>query len=123
MGLVTGFLARGNMFSNWWKWIVSMLLMSLASIISAAPIVVLMFGGVTGGGSSLITATLIASGANIWAAVIGSDGLFTVIDRIISFFISWLVIKVIPNKTLVKFGCGMNYIKKAKAAPASELKN
>lgn len=120
VGLVTGFLARGNMFSNWWKWIVSMLLMSLASIISAAPIVVLMFGGVTGGGSSLITATLIASGANIWAAVIGSDGLFTVIDRIISFFISWLVIKVIPNKTLVKFGCGMNYIKKAKTAPAAD---
>ena len=112
MGLVTGFLARGNMFSNWWKWIISMILMTLASIISAAPIVVLVFGGVTGGGTSIIAATLMAAGANIWLAVMGSDGIFTVIDRIISFGISWLVIRVIPARTLIKFGCGENYIKK-----------
>ena len=110
VGLVTGFLARGNMFSNWWKWLVSMVLMTLASIISAAPIVVLMFGGVTGGGTSIIAATLMATGTNIWLAVIGSDGVFTVIDRIISYVITWLVIRVIPDKTLVKFSCGENYI-------------
>jgi energy-coupling factor transport system substrate-specific component len=112
VGLVTGFLARGNMFSVWWKWLISIILMTLASIISAAPIVVFMFGGVTGGGTSLIAATLMATGTNIWLAVIGSDGVFTVIDRSISYFISWFVIKVIPNKTLIKFGCGGNYIKK-----------
>ncbi len=116
VGLVTGFLARANMFSNWWKWLVSMVLMALASIISAAPIVVLMFGGVTGGGTSIIAATLMAAGTNIWLAVIGSDGVFTIIDRIISYAISWLVIRVIPDKTLVKFGCGENYIKKKTAA-------
>jgi energy-coupling factor transport system substrate-specific component len=112
VGIVTGFLARGNMFGVWWKWLISIILMTLASIISAAPIVVLMFGGVTGGGTSIIAATLMAAGTNIWIAVIGSDGVFTVIDRSISYFISWFVIKVIPNKTLIKFGCGGNYIKK-----------
>jgi energy-coupling factor transport system substrate-specific component len=112
VGLVTGFLARGDMFSVWWKWLISIMLMTLASIISAAPIVVLMFGGVTGGGTSLVAAALMATGTNIWLAVIGSDGVFTVIDRSISYFISWFVIKVIPNKTLIKFGCGGNYIKK-----------
>jgi len=115
MGLVTGFLARGNMFSNWLKWSISMILMALASIISAAPIVVYMFGGVTGGGTSIIAATLMAAGTNIWLAVIGSDGVFTVIDRIISYGISWLVIRVIPDRTLVKFGCGEFYIKKKTA--------
>ncbi len=118
MGLVTGFLARRNMFSNWWKWLISMVIMSLTSIISSAPIVVLMFGGVTGGGTSLITATMMAAGTNIWAAVIGTEGIFTVLDRIISYIISWVVIKVIPDKTLVKFGCGENYIKKKKATEA-----
>ncbi|MDR0689880.1 MAG: ECF transporter S component [Spirochaetaceae bacterium] len=116
VGLVTGFLARGNMFSVWWKWLVSIILMTLASIISAAPIVVLMFGGVTGSGTSFVAAALMTTGTNIWIAVIGSDGFFTVIDRIISYFISWFVIRVIPNKTLIKFGCGGNYIKK-KTAP------
>jgi energy-coupling factor transport system substrate-specific component len=112
VGLVTGFLARGNMFGVWWKWLISIILMSLASIISAAPIVVLMFGGVTGSGSSIITATLMATGTNIWLAVIGTDGAFNAIDRVISYFISWFVIKAIPHRTLIKFGCGKNYIKK-----------
>lgn len=112
VGLVTGFLARANMFSNWWKWLISMILMALASIITAAPIVVYMFGGITGGGTSLIAATMMAAGSDIWAAVIGSDGVFTVIDRIISYFVSFMVIRVIPHKTLIKFGCGEHYINK-----------
>lgn len=113
-GLVTGFLARKNMFSVWWKWLLSMLIMAAVSIVVAAPIVVYMFGGVTGGGTSIITATAMAAGANIWAAFFGTEGVFTVLDRIISFVISLLVIKVIPPRTLVKFGCGENYIKKNK---------
>ncbi len=110
-GLVTGFLARGKMFSVWWKWILSMLIMAVVSIISSAPIVVLVYGGVTGSGTSLITAAAMAAGANIWAAFFGTEGIFTVLDRIISFLICWAVIKVIPARTLVKFGCGSNYIK------------
>jgi energy-coupling factor transport system substrate-specific component len=86
--------------------------MTLASIISAAPIVVYMFGGITGAGTSIIAATLMAAGNNIWVSVIGCDGLFTVIDRVISIVITWLVIRVIPNRTLIKFGCGANYVKK-----------
>lgn len=111
-GLVTGYLARKNMFSTWWKWIISIVIMAATSIISSAPIVVLVFGGVTGSGTSLITATAMAAGANIWAAFFGTEGIFTVLDRIISFFISFFVIRVIPARTLVKFGCGENYIKK-----------
>lgn len=114
VGLVTGFLARKKMFSSWWKWIVSMILMALSSIIVAAPIIVYVYGGVTGGGTSIIAATAMAAGANIWAAVIGSDGLFTVVDRVISFVISYLIIKVIPERTLIKFSCGENYIKEKK---------
>lgn len=111
VGLVTGFLSRKKMFSNWWKWIISMILMALSSIIVAAPIIVYMFGGVTGGGTSIIAATAMAAGANIWSAVIGSDGLFTVFDRIISFVISYLIMKVIPERTMIKFSCGENYLK------------
>lgn len=116
VGLVTGFLARKNMFSIWWKWIISMVLMALASIITAAPIVVLMFGGVTSSGTSLITATLMATGTNIWSAVVSTELVFTVLDRIISFAITFLIIRVIPERTLIKFSIGENYIKKNKKA-------
>jgi energy-coupling factor transport system substrate-specific component len=111
-GLVTGYLARKQMFSVWWKWILSMIIMAAVSIISAAPIVVLVYGGVTGGGTSIITAAAMAAGANIWAAFFGTEGVFTVLDRVISFALCWMVIKVIPARTLIKFGCGSNYIKK-----------
>ena len=67
-GLVTGFLARKQMFSVWWKWLISMFVMAWVSIIVSAPIVVLVYGGVTGGGTSIITAAAMAAGANIWAA-------------------------------------------------------
>ena len=46
------------------------------------------------------------------SAFLGTEGIFTVLDRIISFVLCWMVIKVIPPRTLVKFGCGSNYIKK-----------
>ena len=118
VGLVTGFCARRGGFSTqgglskvWWKWLISIVLMALASIITAAPITVLMFGGMTGSGTSLITATMIAAGSDIWSAVIGTEFIFTVLDRIISVFLTYLIIKVIPSRTLVKFSLGEHYIK------------
>lgn len=89
--------------------------MSLASIISAAPIVVLLYGGITASGTSLITATLMATGMNIWRAVISTELVFTISDRIISYIITYLIIRVIPDRTLIKFSIGENYIKKRKA--------
>ena len=111
-GLVTGFLARKNMFNKTWKWLLSMFIMAWVSIIVSAPIVVLVYGGVTGGGTSLITAAALAAGANIWAAFFGTEGVFQVLDRIISFLICWAVIKVIPTRSLIKFSLGELYIKK-----------
>ena len=111
-GLVTGFLARKNMFNKTWKWLLSMFIMAWVSIIVSAPIVVLVYGGVTGGGTSLITAAALAAGANIWAAFFGTEGVFHVLDRIISFLICWAVIKVIPTRNLIKFSLGELYIKK-----------
>ena len=111
-GLVTGFLARKNMFNKTWKWLLSMFIMAWVYIIVSAPIVVLVYGGVPGGGTSLITAAALAAGANIWAAFFGTEGVFQVLDRIISFLICWAVIKVIPTRNLIKFSLGELYIKK-----------
>ncbi len=120
VGLVTGYLARKGMFANWWKWIISMVIMALASIITAAPIVVLMFGGITSSGTSLITATLMATGAGIWGAVISTELVFTVLDRIISFGITYLILRVVPERTLIKFSLGAAYIKTKKTAETVE---
>jgi len=112
VGVVTGLCARWDGFSVWWKWIISMVLMSLASIVTAAPIVVILYGGITASGTSLITATLMATGVNIWKAVISTELVFTISDRIISYIITYLIIRVIPDRTLIKFSIGENYIRK-----------
>lgn len=111
VGLTTGWMSRANMFSCWWKTAIALVLQAIISTVVSAPIVVLVYGGVTGSGTSLITATAMAAGANIWAAFFGTEGIFTTLDRVISFFISWGVIRVIPDRTLVKFGCGQNFLK------------
>lgn len=111
IGITAGFLAKKRMFTVWWKWIISILILSAVSILAAAPVVVLLYGGITGGGTSIITAVAMAAGANIWTAFFGTEGIFTVLDRIISFIICWLVIRVIPKRTLIKFLCGRYYIK------------
>lgn len=116
LGIVTGYCGRWNGFSVWWKWIISMVLMALASLITAVPVTVVVYGGITASGTSLITAGLMATGQGIWGAVASTELIFTVIDRIISFVVVFLIIKVIPARTLIKFSLGENYLKKDKAA-------
>ena len=112
VGLTTGWMSRKGWFTKPVTTIIGILAMAIISTVASAPIAVLVFGGVTGSGTSLITATLMAAGTNIWTAFFGTEGIFTILDRIISYVISIAVIKVIPARTLVKFGCGELYIKK-----------
>ena len=111
-GLITGFIARAGWFTSWWKGLLGIAIMSISSTILSAPAVVYVYGGVTGSGTSLITAVLIGSGKNIWAAFFSVEIIWTLIDRLISWLISIGVIKCIPDRTLVKFPLGNLYIKK-----------
>ena len=122
VGLVTGFCARKGGFSIqggvskvWWKWVISIFLVVLISIVTSAPITV-MLGGVTSAGSSLIVAVLLASGSTIWEAVIGAELPATILDRVIAVVLTFLVIKVMPSRTLIKFTLGEYYIKTGKDA-------
>ena len=111
-GLITGFIARAGWFTSWWKGLLGIAIMSISTTILSAPAVVYVYGGVTGSGTSLITAVLIGSGKNIWAAFFSVEIIWTLIDRLISWLISIGVIKCIPDRTLVKFPLGNLYIKK-----------
>lgn len=111
IGFTAGFLAIKGMFTVWWKWILSIFILSAVSILASSPVVIFLYGGVTGGGTSIITAVAMAGGANIWTAFFGAEGISTVLDRVISFIICWLVIREIPKRTLIKFLCSRYYIK------------
>lgn len=111
VGIVAGILAGKHMFCGWWKCLISTVIISTITIIVSAPIVVLLYGGITGGGTSIITAMAMAAGANIWTAFFGTEGIFTVLDRIISLVVCKRVISCIPPRVLIKFQLGIQYIK------------
>ncbi len=115
VGLVVGFLSRKDMWRGW-KLIISFIIMDLVSLLVSTPIVVYVYGGVTGGGTSLLTAILMATGQSIWASVISVEIIWTTLDRVISYLVAFLIIKVIPVKTLVKFSLGELYIGKKQLA-------
>ena len=111
-GLVTGFLARAGWFTDWKKGLLATIIQAAVSTIASAPPVVYVYGDVTGSGTSLISAVMIASGKSIWASFLSVEIIWTIIDRIISWLISLGVMKVIPDRTLVKFPLGNLYLKK-----------
>ena len=112
VGLVTGFMARAGWFTSWWKGLLATVIQAIVSTVASAPVVVYVFGGVTGSGTSLISAVMIAAGTSIWASFLSVEIVWTIVDRIISWLISLGVMKVIPDKTLVKFPLGELYLKK-----------
>lgn len=114
VGLVAGFLARKSFFAfpvKIVKWGLAVVIITAVSITVAAPILVFAFGGLTGNGASLVAAAFVASGHNIWSSVIGWNGVFNLVDRIVSLFVVWAVVRVIPDRQLIKFSQGSKYIK------------
>lgn len=111
VGLIAGYLSKKDFFLTPLKIAISIVIITLVSIIVSAPILVFAFGGLTGNGASVIASVLLASGQNIWTAVIGTNGVFNFLDRILSILVVFAIIRVLPKKTLIQFQLGEKYIK------------
>lgn len=113
-GIAAGLFARKKWFSaQKWKLIIIVLVLDLVTICTASPITIFAFGGVSGnGGQSVAIAGLLASGANVIAAVVGTDFWINLIDRALAMVIAFAVVKVIPDRTLIKYSLGANFTKK-----------
>ena len=99
IGLAAGFFSRKDWFEpkKVWKMIVA----------------VFAFGGVSGnGGQSVAIAGLMAAGSNIVSAVIGTDLWVNALDRAIGLVVAYAIIRVIPDRTLIKYALGDKYTKK-----------
>ena len=103
-GVVAALLAQRGWFRKIWTAYLSGLVGEIVSIPFGTPVAVLLFGGITAGGSSAITAFLMGTGRSVWQSVItGSllvDGLG---DKGLSALIVFLIIKALPKRNLYKF--------------------
>lgn len=112
IGISAGLLSKYNMMNKIWKLAVSGIIIALVATVTATPITVFFFGGATGGGASMIAAGLMATGKQILEAVLSVYIVTETIGKMISIFIAYVIIKVIPDRTLTKYKYGMNFVKK-----------
>lgn len=112
IGISAGLLSKYNMMNKIWKLAVSGIIIALLATVTATPITVFFFGGATGGGASMIAAGLMATGKQILEAVLSVYIVTETIGKMISIFVAYVIIKVIPDRTLTKYKYGMNFVKK-----------
>ncbi len=97
IGLAAGILARYGWFANLGKTIVSGIIISIVSTLVAIPIIVYMFGGVTGSGTDFATAYLLAMGTQLIQSVAISNLIQNLADKIITAVIAWVIATRLPR--------------------------
>lgn len=103
IGIVAGLCAKYGLFKKWWQAILSGVLITLALSIIAIPIRVYMFGGVTGSGADFITAYLLATGKDLFSAVIITVITDNLIDKVVTALLAWAIVKGLPKRFTSRF--------------------
>jgi energy-coupling factor transport system substrate-specific component len=103
IGIVAGLCAKYGLFKKWWQAIISGAIITLALSIIAIPIRVYMFGGVTGSGADFITAYLLATGRDLFSAVIITVITDNLIDKVVTALLAWGIVKGLPRRFTARF--------------------
>jgi energy-coupling factor transport system substrate-specific component len=111
VGLVAGILSRKGMFTKIWKVAVSIIIITLVSIIVGTPIVQYVYGGITGSGSTYLTALLLATGKGMFTSILTAQFFSEILDKAISVVIAYVVVIGLPLRFLVKFPCYEQFAK------------
>jgi hypothetical protein len=77
----------------------------IAALISA-PIAAGVFGGVTASGTDFLVAALRQGGADVQAATLGQGLISDPIDKVVTFFVVYLIISAMPQRTKARFPQG-----------------
>lgn len=112
VGFASGLLSRKMMFSKPMKVVVSVLVVTIVSIIIGTPIVTYVYGGITGTGSTYLTAFMLATGQSMFKSVFTSQVVSEISDKGLSIIIAYLIIKAMSDRMLVNFPCGAQFTKK-----------
>ena len=84
----------------------------------AAPIATSVFGGVTGSGADLLVAAFRQAGAEMQAAVLGQSLISDPIDKVVTFFVAYLILGALSVRTLARFPQGAHLVQQPGAEPS-----
>ena len=103
-GIAAGLLARAGWFAAWWRALGAGAVIALLSTLVAVPIIVYLFGGVTGGGPDFAAAFLLAVGSSLMKSVAFSNLGVNGVDKVITALLVWNVTGRLPLRLTTKFG-------------------
>ncbi|WP_419887638.1 ECF transporter S component [Neobacillus niacini] len=110
-GIVVGLLAKKGMTTKVWKVAITGFIVAIVAILIATPTTVIVFGGASGTGSDALTAIVLASGKEIWTAVVTQKIFVESIDKILSIFVAYMIVRKMSDQYLSKQNYGHLYIK------------
>lgn len=103
IGLVSGICAHYGLFKSWWGVVVTGFLIALAAAISSVPISLIVYGGITTGGTGLLTAYLVETGRGIVQAVFASSFLVEPVDKITTAMLAFAIIQGLSKRFIARF--------------------
>lgn len=98
VGIVAGIMAGRGFLQTFPKAIVMALALTVTTIVTASPIIIIMFGGVQGTGIDLVTGVLVATGRRMIEAVIGSALLIQPADKFLTLIVAYFLVKGVPPR-------------------------
>ena len=104
IGIVAGVMAAHGFLRSTGKIILTMLALTAITIITAMPLVVLVFEGVSGSGVDAVTGFFAASGRNMVESVLGQQLLTTPGDKVLTVLLAFALIKGVPQRYRPPFG-------------------
>ena len=110
IGLMAGIFGGMGWFKSWWKWLLGGLITGLVAALLSAPITAYVYCGVTGAGTDLLVGMFRATGASIMEAALGQGLITDLIDKTLSFFVVWVIIKALPETLLSRFSRAENVL-------------
>lgn len=94
---IIGFMAKSGKFTTWVHAVVATILVALANAIMGAPIAVVVYGGIQGGGVDLVVAGFLAAGQDILSAAFLARVSINLVDKGIACFVAWLILMRLPE--------------------------
>lgn len=94
---IVGFMARAGKFQTVAHIVVATILVALANAILGAPIAVVVYGGIQGGGVDLVVAGFLAAGQDIASAAFLARIPTNLVDKGIACVIAWLILMRLPE--------------------------
>jgi energy-coupling factor transport system substrate-specific component len=108
IGATAGVMANIGYFKTWWKVVVTGFVIAIMATVVGTPISIIIFGGISASGSSLITAFLLETGRSLLASVLTTNFLSEPLDKIATSLLAFAIIDGLSTRYLSRFPRGDN---------------